>query len=490
MGTKHRLPELPSLLTKPLGLEGWVPHEPVLLAALASEDPLLLIGPHGSAKSFLLEQLARALGLEYRFYNASLLNYDDLVGIPIPDEERKRLHYINTPAAIWDAEVVFFDEINRTRPELQNKLFPIVHEKRVQGIALDKLRYRWSAMNPCPSAEGQEGSLDVYIGAEPLDPALADRFCFLLEVPSWQDLSKEEKRQIFRDQFKGRHPFPVPLEELLACARAQFAALQLDHCAQLEDYILTVLDHLETKGIRVSARRATILYRNILAVHAARMALYKFAQPEISPQRIDWKTSALVALQNSLPQVVSDVKPDRAALLAAHRQAWELSQLDSDNPWHTLLQIKDPLDRCVAATQMGERVKDDDLSKLVSDALAAQTEPSCRTAIALAIYAAVHRTRNLHATVFETMAQDIRKVLRPGQYSHSGEGARRDRYRRVKDLCAKLEKEDSNGSQQRNQYAMNLLQGLLPDGYGTVTPDKVLKLFLSVYDQLIYSDNR
>ncbi len=91
------LPPLPSMLTQPLGLEGWTPYEPVLLAALASEDPLLLIGPHGSAKSFLLESLAKTLGLEYRFYNASLINYDDLVGIPVPDEGRKSLHYISTP---------------------------------------------------------------------------------------------------------------------------------------------------------------------------------------------------------------------------------------------------------------------------------------------------------------------------------------------------------------------------------------------------------
>jgi len=120
------LPSLPSLLTQPLGLEGWVTIEPVLLGALASEDPILLVGPLGSAKSFLMERLATALQLEVRFYNASLINYDDLVGIPMPDEERKGLHYISTPSSIWDTQVVFFDEINRTRPELQNKLFPMI----------------------------------------------------------------------------------------------------------------------------------------------------------------------------------------------------------------------------------------------------------------------------------------------------------------------------------------------------------------------------
>ena len=78
-GNRRRIP---SLLTRPLGLLGWEKLEPVLLAALATEEPLLLIGRHGTAKSFLLERSARALGLTYRFYNASLINYDDLVVSP------------------------------------------------------------------------------------------------------------------------------------------------------------------------------------------------------------------------------------------------------------------------------------------------------------------------------------------------------------------------------------------------------------------------
>ena len=160
-----------SLLTKPLGLLGWDKLEPVLLAALATEEPLLLIGRHGSAKSFLLERLAQALQLNFRFYNASLVNYDDLVGIPVPDAAQTALRYITTPTAIWDAEVVFIDELNRTRPDLQNKLFSIIHERRVQGVALEKLRYRWAAMNPPP---GDDQEIDeIYLGAEPLDPALA-----------------------------------------------------------------------------------------------------------------------------------------------------------------------------------------------------------------------------------------------------------------------------------------------------------------------------
>ena len=174
-----------SLITEPLGLFGWSNLEPVILAALASESPMLLIGKHGSAKSFLLERLAESLNLEFRCYNASLINYDDLVGIPVPINNNTSLSYISNPNSVWDAEVVFIDELNRTKPELQNKLFPIIYDKRVQGVNLDKLKYRWAAMNPPVNDEDDEEDNLTYLGAMPLDPALADRFPFIIEVPTW-----------------------------------------------------------------------------------------------------------------------------------------------------------------------------------------------------------------------------------------------------------------------------------------------------------------
>ena len=48
--TLHR-PAAPDGPFKRLGLHGFDPLAPVLVAALATEEPLLLIGPHGTAKS-------------------------------------------------------------------------------------------------------------------------------------------------------------------------------------------------------------------------------------------------------------------------------------------------------------------------------------------------------------------------------------------------------------------------------------------------------
>ena len=163
---------------RPLGLHGLDPIAPVLLAALATEEPLLLIGPHGTAKSLLLTRVARALALEHRHYNASLLNFDDLIGFPLPGKDGQ-LQYARTPATVWGAGAVIFDEVSRCRPEIQNKLFPIIHERRVQGLALEGLRYRWAAMNPPCTDEDDNG----YAGSEPLDAALADRFAYVVPMP-------------------------------------------------------------------------------------------------------------------------------------------------------------------------------------------------------------------------------------------------------------------------------------------------------------------
>ena len=62
---------------KALGLQGLNGLAPVLVAALATEEPPLLIGPHGSAKTLLLTRVAAALGLPpgtaTRTYSTSMI---------------------------------------------------------------------------------------------------------------------------------------------------------------------------------------------------------------------------------------------------------------------------------------------------------------------------------------------------------------------------------------------------------------------------------
>jgi len=184
-----------------LGVFGFDRLEPVILAALVTEDPLLLIGRSGTGKTYLLNTLSEALTLEHRHYNASRISFDDLVGFPYPEQESGTVRFLETPATVWQAESVLIDEISRCKPEHQNRLFALVHERRVQGIALSRLRYRWAAMNPCSSDQDGE---ETYTGSEALDPALADRFALFVKALDWEELSAEERRHVADPGGEGR----------------------------------------------------------------------------------------------------------------------------------------------------------------------------------------------------------------------------------------------------------------------------------------------
>ncbi len=58
-----------------LGIYGFEMVEPLIIAALVSEDPVLLIGKAGTGKTFLLNSISEAMGLEHRHYNASLISF-------------------------------------------------------------------------------------------------------------------------------------------------------------------------------------------------------------------------------------------------------------------------------------------------------------------------------------------------------------------------------------------------------------------------------
>ena len=286
-GAKHRLS--PPDPFKHLGLQGLEGLAPVLVAALATEEPLLLIGPHGTAKTLLLTRIASALGLQFRHYNASLLNFDDLVGFPLPGRDG-RLEYVKTPAAIWGAGAVIFDEISRCRPDIQNKLFPIIHERKVQGLALEGLRFRWAAMNPPSSDESDNG----YLGSEPLDAALADRFAFVVEMPSWEHLSEAEQLAVIRAEDGPVEPAASQqLLDLLGRVRAGLPSIKISLAEGIATYVRTLVALLAQAEIRLSPRRDGMLFRSTLAVHAASVVL----DPSTPPS-----DTALLTVKHGLPQ--------------------------------------------------------------------------------------------------------------------------------------------------------------------------------------------
>ena len=318
-------------LLEGLGLIGLDDIEPVVIAAAAAQLPMLLVGPHGTGKSLLLTRAAEALGLTWRHYNASLLSFDDLVGYPVPDGVGG-LAYLRTPATIWDADAVFLDEINRCRPDLQNKLFPIVHERRVQGIELDRLVHRWAAMNPVD----QSAVEDPYLGAEPLDAALADRFAFIVPMPDWRALTPRDQERLLLSDLQAIEPAGADrFREAVVATRERYLEAIAHPEPSSAVYVRHALRLLDAAELRCSARRGTTLVRTIAAVRATGL--------------VSNDAAAYLALRLGLPQRASGGEIHERKILAAHREAIDAASAPDDDPIRNLRTIADPLDRAVAA---------------------------------------------------------------------------------------------------------------------------------------------
>jgi MoxR-like ATPase len=412
-------------LLRGLGLIGLTDLEPIILAALATEEPLLLIGPHGTGKTLLLTQIAEAIGLEFRHYNSSLLNFDDLIGFPLPDKDGS-LEYVKTPASIWGAEAVIFDEISRCRPDIQNKLFPIVHERRAQGIRLDCLRYRWAAMNPPISEDDDEG----YIGSEPLDPALADRFAFITNVPSWDQYDEEEQLTIISADNASILPAAANnLRRSIASTKAAIPSIRESIGGAVAVYVRTLVSLLAQAGIPLSPRRAGMLLRSVLAVHAAAITIDASAKPS---------DSALLAVRNGLPQLAEGKKINETKLLGAHREAWRLAGVRPGDPLRAILTSADPVERirlAVAATKL----RKGEFSTIVSDAIS-QLSPGAREAVVVHLFetGAVGR---LNAAIAEQAARIYADVATPLNFSETlaARNPRFTTWQKIKDILSHLD---------------------------------------------------
>ena len=450
-----------SLITEPLGLYGWKRSESVLLAALLSGEPLLLVGAHGCAKSFVLERLAEALGMEFRSYNASLINYDDLVGVPLPDATRTKLEYLSSPESIWDAEVVFMDEISRTRPELQNKLFPIIYEKRVQGRPLTRLVYRWAAMNPPPTDDELDEGSALYLGSEPLDAALADRFPYIMSVPDWDDLTSAEQKKVLADQFAGRHEFPVAIRELVAEARKRYEELVPELTPCLTPYIVTLVPKLHAAKYDVSTRRATMLLRCAIAVHAAREVLSRLTAGD-APELYD---SVRLALLNTLPDRARR-RLNAAELTAICKSAWELSMRDETDPIVQLMKITDPVLRLRKMVAGRLAVPPDRAAVIVGEGVA-KAKPHLRRGLALATYLGIRERADIPATTIELLAKEIHRAI--DAYENTCM-VTPDKSQIARAVGARVA--DANrrfgGESEFAQYHSNLLNSHLPDDFTNI----------------------
>lgn len=430
------------------GIHGYGEVEAIIFAALITGDPLLLIGPCGTGKTQLLNTLSEALGLEHRHYNASLISFDDLVGFPYPDMENKGIEYLRTPATVWDAESVLIDEISRCKPEHQNRLFSVIQERKIQGLPLDRLKYRWAAMNPY-SKDGSTS--DSYIGAEPLDQALADRFPFIVRVPDWNDFNETTQREIL-DQHSTEATSDTidELSKRLSAWRVAFEEAIMSVPDEVYEYCRIVASEFGNADFRISPRRARQLVRNIVAVGVFRNSL------------LDEK-NFLLGLEWSLPQRAWDETPSQQIIHSIHRTAWDTTIETGKKKWLAKFHLEKKLNRKLALVV--ENAPDLDTGTLAISQLLSLESKERAAAFAFAVYpTAVEGRLPIGAEAISDLGQIAVAVM-----DVDGRGVRlKQQFRSENDLREKLESvlQELNGPRrERAEQLFNYLwvEKLLPE---------------------------
>lgn len=251
------------------GIFGLDKVEDSVLAGLLTGDPVLLVGLHGTAKTLLCSCLAEQMGLKFHAYDASKALFEDIIGIPNPYTLKNgKIEYISTPVSIWDKEFILIDEISRANYSMQNKWLELIRSRTAMGLRADKLKYIFGAMNP-----------PDYPGARTLDPAVAGRFAFIIDLPTFNAMDYESRARILavtsRDDSvlieKEEKAQKIDLAGMIERARANFNETEEKYSHVVKRFIFHLSEHLNSNEFYFDGRRAGMMMRNIMALIAVKI---------------------------------------------------------------------------------------------------------------------------------------------------------------------------------------------------------------------------
>ena len=257
------------MLFNQINIYGWDDIEPVILAALVSDLPVLLIGDIGSNKTEGSEAISRAvLGakIDFRAYEVPTLNFDDLIGFMNPKSlARGELDFVHTPLSIWKADAVLFDEINRANPFIQSKLHELIRRRRLLGLTTN-IKILFSAVNP--PERYQSGYMDM---------ALASRFA-CVQVPNITSMKEADVNQILSGNGNGHKR--IDLKAVVDKARR--CRIGEDEMGKVHHLCRKVIRDLSDHQILFNARQLKMMIRLIGAGLALRYAsgLDTFCDPD------------------------------------------------------------------------------------------------------------------------------------------------------------------------------------------------------------------
>ncbi|MCB2088793.1 MAG: AAA family ATPase, partial [Sphingomonadaceae bacterium] len=206
-----------------------------LLVAMLSEGHVLLEGPPGTAKTFLAQCFASALGLDYgRIQFTPDLLPGDILGSNLFNFQTSQFTLTRGPIF---CELLLADEINRTPPKTQAALLEAMQERRV---TLDGETHALPGQFMVVATQNPIENQGVY----PLPEAQLDRFLFKLLVPYPDEQEEARIVERFGKRQGPARPADFGIEAVASTEKLKAAGAALDQVTvakEIVDYVVRLI---------------------------------------------------------------------------------------------------------------------------------------------------------------------------------------------------------------------------------------------------------
>ena len=173
--------------------------ETCVLAAILTGEPVLLIGPPGTAKTEIIYMLGSTLResskrkfpdqpenwFKFVVYDTSKINFEDLIGWPNPNALKEgKVAFIQSPTTIWDKDLIGLDELNRCAEDRQANLFEVIRNRTCMG-APTRVKFIISAINPFGD-----------VGTNNLSSAIVDRHLYFIQFEPFSKMEGNLRKKV------------------------------------------------------------------------------------------------------------------------------------------------------------------------------------------------------------------------------------------------------------------------------------------------------
>ncbi len=174
-----------------------------MITAMVAQEPMLFIGPPGTAKSLLISTFCAALGVEDgEYFEYLLTRYSEpgeILG-PVDIQKLKNGVYIRkTTGQLPEARIAFLDEIFKANSAILNILLTLINEKKFyqDGKPVKvPLQMLFAASNEIPTFGEFDALKDRFVLKMETRPVQDDHFDELIKVGFSLDANAESRQTL------------------------------------------------------------------------------------------------------------------------------------------------------------------------------------------------------------------------------------------------------------------------------------------------------